>query len=58
MLQGIKRFEETKPEPATFFTIAQMLADFFAEVRLDPEPWIPKHVIAHAFPMLLPFDGI
>jgi len=32
LLQGIQRFEATGPEPAAFFTIAQQLADFFAEV--------------------------
>eukprot|EP00281_Chroomonas_sp_CCMP1168_P016705 CAMPEP_0206213816 /NCGR_PEP_ID=MMETSP0047_2-20121206/1322_1 /ASSEMBLY_ACC=CAM_ASM_000192 /TAXON_ID=195065 /ORGANISM="Chroomonas mesostigmatica_cf, Strain CCMP1168" /LENGTH=1638 /DNA_ID=CAMNT_0053635987 /DNA_START=66 /DNA_END=4982 /DNA_ORIENTATION=+ len=37
LLQGIKRFQETKPEPATFFSIAQMLADFFADVGRPKE---------------------
>jgi hypothetical protein len=30
LLQGIHRYESTKPEPSAFFTTAQMLADFFA----------------------------
>jgi hypothetical protein len=32
LLQGIQRFEALKPEPAAFLTIAQMLADFFADM--------------------------
>jgi hypothetical protein len=37
LLQGIRRFEETGPEPAVFFSIAQVLADFFAEVGRPAE---------------------
>ena len=37
LLQGVKRFEETGPEPAVFFSIAQILADFLADMGRPTE---------------------
>jgi hypothetical protein len=37
LLQGIRRFEDTGPEPVDFFSITQMLADFFADMGRTTE---------------------
>lgn len=66
LLQGIQRFEALKPEPAAFFTIAQMLADFFADVGKPVEAAEmyrkmldqPDDVIASSFAMRLRIAGL
>ena len=66
LLQGIQRFEALNPEPAAFFTIAQMLADFFADMGKPAEAAEmyrkmldqPDDVINSSFAMRLRISGL
>lgn len=66
LLQGIQRFEALKPEPAAFFTIAQMLADFFADMGKPVEAAEmyrkmldqPDDVVNSSFAMRLRISGL
>lgn len=66
LLQGIQRFEATKPEPSAFFTTAQMLADFFAHMGRPVESAEmyrkmlsqPEDVLNSSFAMRLRIAGL
>ena len=66
LLQGMQRFELLKPEPTAFFTIAQMLADFFADMGKPVEAAEmyrkmldqPDDVINSSFAMRLRISGL